>query len=245
MTYTVFIAHARGEESLVERLAVPLRDAGYNVAHEGTVLVGESVVAETSRILEQGGPVVLCGTEHAIGNKFVRLLANAARRVDNGRLFIVQMEAEADIESLSFGEKIASYWQDSNRAIGDLLAAMRRYYPLDDADAAQRRTLGGEERYRSLLLEACDIVNLANLPEQDRHIAQKQQELKLRGLYIPLRAHIELGVADIGEPASAEGLLKTLEERRSSQVRDWLRTKTAVDRKTVAVGDVWGSSSGS
>ena len=46
MKTKVLIAHAKGEEELAEQLAVPIRAAGYEVAHEGTVLVGESVVAE-------------------------------------------------------------------------------------------------------------------------------------------------------------------------------------------------------
>jgi hypothetical protein len=44
-------------------------------------------------------------------------------------------------------------------------------------------------RYRELLLESCDIIDLANLPEQDRHLAQRQ--LELRRLYVPLRVQVE------------------------------------------------------
>ena len=61
-TWTVLIAHAKGEEPFAEILAQPLREIGYEVVHQGTVLVGESVVEETSKTLSLGGPVVLCGT---------------------------------------------------------------------------------------------------------------------------------------------------------------------------------------
>jgi hypothetical protein len=42
-----------------------------------------------------------------------------------------------------------------------------------------------EARYRDLALKACDIVDLANLPEDDRHLATR--ELELRRLYVALR----------------------------------------------------------
>ncbi|MBI4748101.1 MAG: HEAT repeat domain-containing protein [Acidobacteria bacterium] len=46
-----------------------------------------------------------------------------------------------------------------------------------------------ERLYCELLLKTCDIINLANLPEPDRHLAQK--ELELRRLYVPLRVWVE------------------------------------------------------
>jgi methylmalonyl-CoA mutase cobalamin-binding subunit len=67
MVWKVLIAHAKGEEHLAELLSEPLRSAGYEVAHQGTVLVGESVVEEASKVLSLRGPVVLCGTVKAVG----------------------------------------------------------------------------------------------------------------------------------------------------------------------------------
>ena len=49
------------------------------------------------------------------------------------------------------------------------------------APADTHRLRAAEHRYRDLLLETSDIINLANLPEQDRHLAQRQ--LELRRLY--------------------------------------------------------------
>jgi len=46
-----------------------------------------------------------------------------------------------------------------------------------------------ELRYRKLLLDNCDIVSLANLPEQDRHLAIRP--LEIRRLYAPLRVWVD------------------------------------------------------
>jgi len=54
MSVKVLIAHAKGEESEAEKLAGPIRSEGYEVAHEGTVMVGESVIAEVSKLAGRG-----------------------------------------------------------------------------------------------------------------------------------------------------------------------------------------------
>ena len=54
----VVIAHADGEEEHAERLAEPIRAAGYEVVHRGTVLVGESLLAEAGRALADRKSVV-------------------------------------------------------------------------------------------------------------------------------------------------------------------------------------------
>ena len=78
-----------------------------------------------------------------------------------------------------------------------------------DADV---RRLNAERRYRELLLETCDIINLANLPEQDRHLAQRQ--LELRRLYVPLRAWVETSAGEKTiETDQEEKLWDALEER--------------------------------
>jgi hypothetical protein len=45
-----------------------------------------------------------------MGTKWARQVANAARRNSSTRLFVVQMEEEADVESIAFDEAISSYW---------------------------------------------------------------------------------------------------------------------------------------
>src|ERR1700761_8811652 len=214
MAPKLLIAHAKSEESFAEKLVEPLRRAGYDVSYQGTVLVGESVVEETERLLAQGVPVVLCGTERAAGNTWVGRLVRAARQIDKGMLFIVQMEEEADVESFAFGEKIARYWQDPNRAIAELIKSLHQHYPVEESQASTLRVSAAEKRYRELLLETCDIVNLANLPEQDRHIAQRQHDLKLRGLYIPLRVQVEAARSTEPDDEKEQIRWEALEQRR-------------------------------
>ena len=187
----VLIVHAEGEESFVEKLAGPLSKEGYEVMHEGAVLVGESVVEEASKVLGQGGAVVLCGTEKAVGKRWTHQLVNAAHRNGKGRILPLRMERDAYVESLTIGETIAEYWEYPTKAIEDLISVLRRDYPLDEAQAQVRHFEDAEERYRSLLLETCDIVNLANLPEQDR-ILVLQRQLELRRLYVPLRVWVDV-----------------------------------------------------
>ncbi|MBK1700137.1 NACHT domain-containing protein [Thiococcus pfennigii] len=195
MTIKILIAHSKGEEVQAERLAEPIRAAGYEVAHAGTVMVGDSLVAEASKLLAEGSPVVLCGTVRAIGTGWAPRLVNAARNRPGVRVFIVQMEEEADTASLDFGEKVALYWQDPAKAETDLIAALHKWYPPDQDTRDALRGHDLEARYRALALKACDIVDLANLPEDDRHLATR--ELELRRLYVALRMRLEVraGVA--------------------------------------------------
>jgi len=206
MAWKVLIAHAEGEEHLAEQLAEPLRSAGYEVAHQGTVLVGESVVEEASKVLSLGGPVVLCGTVKAVGTGWAHKLVNAARRNSGVRVFPVQIEKDAYLEAIAFESKATLYWQDSSKAIEDLLVALRHYYPLDETQAQFQRSEDAEERYRSLLLETCDIVNLANLPEQDR-ILVLQRQLELRRLYVPLRVWVDVETGEYIDEEIKKGTL--------------------------------------
>lgn len=139
MSVKVLIAHDEDEEAKAEELAVPIREAGYDVFHRGTVNVGESVPSEFSKLLGAGMPVVLCGTVQAIGSGWARRLALAARGYGYAgtRLFIVQMERKADVDSVAFdGEKIALYWQNPAKAMQELLDALRQHFPLSDKETA-------------------------------------------------------------------------------------------------------------
>src|SRR5437016_3294716 len=129
MPVEVLIAHADGEEDLAEKLAEPMRAAGYLVAHRGTVLVGESVTEEASKILTTGAPVVLCGTVQALGTGWAHRLVSVARQTNGVRVFAVQMEKAAYLEQLSLDGAVARYWQDPRQAERDLLNALRKYYP--------------------------------------------------------------------------------------------------------------------
>jgi HEAT repeat protein len=211
ISWTVLIAHHPQEEDRAKELEEPIRKAGYEVAHLGTVKVGESFTDETLNILNQGGPVVLCGTSRAIGITWTKRIIHAARNQYRGqvRVFCVQMEEDADVKSLNFDERIAEYWQEPTQATNELIASLKKYYPLDASSKTVYSPDEAEQRYRDLALESCDIIDLANLPE-DRHIAEKTQKLALRRLYVALRVQVEM-------TASAEvdeSKLEAMEKRR-------------------------------
>jgi hypothetical protein len=67
------------------------------------------------------------------------------------------------------------------------------------------------DHYRQLTLESCDILDLAGLPEDDRHLAT--QKFILRQFYVPLRLNVEM-------PRDAKinlAQLEHLETRREKQ----------------------------
>jgi hypothetical protein len=172
--WQVLTAHAEGEEALAEKLAGLIRDAGYEVAHRGTVMVAESVAGEASKVLNSGGPVVLCGTIKALGTGWAHRLVSAARQNQRTRVFAVQMEKDAFVQMLSLDDSVAVYWQDPAKAVQDLITSLQKYYPVQDTSPSALESNDAERRYRELVLESCDIIDLANLPETDRHLATRQ-----------------------------------------------------------------------
>ena len=218
LTWQVLIAHAKGEENFAEQLAEPIREAGYEVAHRGTVMVGESFTEEASKVLSTGGPVVLCGTIKALGTRWARQIVNAARQTYRTRVFCVHMEEDAAVEVLTFDECIALYWQNSTKAMQDLIASLKKYYPLQESSDYVPLGNEAEQRYRELALESCDIIDLANLPESDRHIAT--QKLALRRLYVALRVQVEIA----SSAQADETELEAIEKRRNAiqrQLAGW------------------------
>lgn len=211
MKWQVLIAHAEGEEDLAEQLAGPLREAGFDAAHRGTVMVGESVSGEASKVLSTGGPVVLCGTVKAMGTGWAFLLINAARQHSGTRVFAVQMEKHAYLEPLALDGTVAKYWQDPEKAIHDLLTSLEKYYPSSGTPDRTPAAYDAEQRYRELALGTCDIIDLANLPE-DRYLAT--QQLELRRLYIPLRVQVEIPSRSEIDEASLEEIEKRRETSR-------------------------------
>ena len=171
MARPLVIAHAKGEENLAEELARPLRAAGYAVVHEGTVLVGESVVEEISKVLEAGGPVILCGTVKSVGTRWAHQLVHAAHQYPQGRVFVVQMEKDAYVGQLSLDTVVAFYWQDRRKAIEHLLTALRKHYPPEPDDgAALASSLGviTEDKVERLIAEYTDGVFVGRDEVMDR-----------------------------------------------------------------------------
>jgi hypothetical protein len=131
MSWEILIAHAEGEEDLAEKLAGPIREEGYKVAHRGTIMVGESITEEASRLLSAGGPVVLCATIKAIGTGWANRLVSAARSNNpEVHIFPIQMEKDAYIQQLSLDGAFARYWQDPAKTMQDLIAALKKYFPV-------------------------------------------------------------------------------------------------------------------
>jgi hypothetical protein len=138
---------------------------------------------------------------------------NAAHTRPSGPVFVVQVEEEADVESLALGGKVALYYHDPAGAMQGLVESLNKYYPLDADSEDAPRQYNAEQRYRELALESCDIIDLANLPENDRHVAARK--LDVRRLYVPLRVRVE---AASGAEAGA-GELEAIEKRRAAAMR--------------------------
>ncbi|HWO25738.1 MAG TPA: ATP-binding protein [Kofleriaceae bacterium] len=134
MAWKVVIAHAEGEEHHAERLAGVLSEEGYEVAHRGTVLVGESFTEEASKALTLGGPVVVCGTIKAAGTRWARTIVRSVESGHAGRvrIFPVRLEAEADLEALAGNVKVADCHRDFRAGINELLVTLRQHYPVDE-----------------------------------------------------------------------------------------------------------------
>jgi len=121
MAWNVLIAHAPAEEVLADTFAKPIEQAGYTISYRGGVSVGESIELDAALALESGGPVVVCGTQLAVGSRWVGQLVNAARaKAGRPRVFVVQMEREAYVELLARDGVIAPYWEDPANAIRGL-----------------------------------------------------------------------------------------------------------------------------
>ena len=105
------------------------------------------------------------------------------------------------------------------------------------APADTRRLQAAEQRYRDLLLETSDIINLANMPEQDRHLAQRQ--LELRSLYVPLRVWVEVGISqDKDELDQTDKMWESLEQHRATSLRGPLKEEQERDeRKRYPIGE--------
>lgn len=103
----VYIVCADGDEELANQLTGPLRGAGYDVAHHGTIAIGESLVGEAQRALASGSPIVLCATAKAVGSAWAHQIVNAAHSDGPMRVFVVQMEKQAFVKQLAMDGKVA------------------------------------------------------------------------------------------------------------------------------------------
>lgn len=125
----VYVVCAVGDEALAEQLAAPLREAGYEVAHNGTIAVGESLIGEAEKAITSGSPIVLCGTARAIGSAWAHKIVNAAHGSVPPRVYVVQMERQAYVDQLALDGKIARYCDDPARASRELIEALAKHFP--------------------------------------------------------------------------------------------------------------------
>ena len=148
------------------------------------------------------------------------------------------MEREANVRLLTFDERVLEYWRDSRDAMKALLMALADRYPVGALQAKSPQIAAARERYRELALAAVDIIDLANLPELDRHVATRQ--LELRKLYVPLHVTTEAAPGqEIDESKLAE-----LEERRKgggpeahAGARVPIGKRLGASRRLIVLGD--------
>jgi HEAT repeat protein len=221
----VFIAHTSADQALADVLCKSIEDAGYEVVHAEKILVGESLIEEAQKVLATGGPVVICATARAAGTRWAHKIANAARMNERGRVFVMQMEQEAFIEPLALGEAIGAYWEDPGKALAKLINALQRYFPLRTSRPLESSPHDAERQYRQHLLDACDVIDLASLPEGERRLTPGKTDL--RQLYLPLQCRVELG----SKQELIQEELCRLEERRNAAWRRTAQHRDAVDER--------------
>ncbi len=125
----VYIVCAEGDEPQAAKLTGPVREAGYEVAHNGTVAVGESLVGAAEKALSSGAPIILCATAKAVGSAWAHQIVNAAHGSDPVRVFPVQMERQAFLGQLALDGKVARYCDDPAQAIRELLESLAKHFP--------------------------------------------------------------------------------------------------------------------
>lgn len=162
MRTRVLILHAAGEEaSRIEWLEQRLRDAGYDVAHRGTVLVGESVVGATDRELFNEGPVLLFGTIATAGSASVKRFIQAARNVAAKiRVFPLRLDADADLEHLVQSDiQVADGSKDREAGFLALLESLKTHFP-PGTPPERQDLLAGWKRFASALARNSLVARL-------------------------------------------------------------------------------------
>ena len=128
MPRRVLLAHAEVEETVAEQVATFLRAQGYDVFHSGTVLVGESLVQEVSKLLVDRAPVILCGTVRAMGTGWAHKIVNAAHKHPGVPVYGLRIEPDAYLDSVVLDAIVEDYWRDTGAALRDLDALLERHF---------------------------------------------------------------------------------------------------------------------
>ena len=98
-----------------------------------------------------------------------------------------ELEAVIREEGLESRLEVQTQHKETRLKVSEMAARNARQLVKRFTLEQQRQAI---DRYRELALESYDIIDLANLPESDRHIATKK--LALRRLYVPLRVKVEV-----------------------------------------------------
>jgi hypothetical protein len=131
MASQVFIAHAEGDEDLARQLAEKIHAVGYLVDCKAFALVGASVIAQETKYLQSGGPVVLCGTRSAVGSTSTSNLINAAR-ARGVPLFPVKMDLDANISLLIPSDVVvADCATNFESGVASLIASLAARCPVE------------------------------------------------------------------------------------------------------------------
>lgn len=166
----LILAHAVGEEDIAERLGEALRRAGYEVAHRGTVLVGESYTQEFVKYIDQRFPVVVCGTIKAIGTNWAKRVVNAAQAVGI-KIFPVKLEAEAAVDDIVFGDikVVDSSGANFHNGIKQLIESLQKHYPLEDHTP--------QSTHEKVLKPACHLDELTPETQYSKQAVDAYREL--------------------------------------------------------------------
>ncbi len=153
-------------------------------------------------------------------------MSTAIERIDElGRLMLKQRDDVKETlttELATIGQRLTQM-SDQVRELDHTIA--RRF--------SEKQRRAAVDRYRELALEACDIVDLANLPESDRHVATKAKELTLRRLYVPLRVAVEIRA----ESQLTDEALAQIEARRDAAQRGGSREESGEGTERAPVGE--------
>jgi HEAT repeat protein/bifunctional DNase/RNase len=169
------------DERLCEPLASRLIAAGYGVIDPLRAEVGQSALMVINMALNAGLPALLCGTKRAAGDDRCHHLVAAIRRREN-KLYVLQLEPGAHLDLLAGSEPVLRYWRDPDAAANDLIAALRRDFPLGGLEPAEALLGDGGARFRQIARELWQPIG--DWPTASPRVGREQ----LQRIYVPLAA---------------------------------------------------------
>lgn len=139
-TPEVIILHTNEDVGIAEQVASAIRSYGYDTWSTSEILVGKQPATEISRKLDLGGPVIICGTTQAVGSKWMRRIITAAQASATGResrVLIASLDADADVERVALGAKIAECHLSFTAGMKEIGGALQRLYSLGEGSTAE------------------------------------------------------------------------------------------------------------